>query len=334
MSAADQPEVSIVISVHNRAAMLMDCFRGIAAQSLARERFEVVLIDNCSTEALQPVIDEARRTLGLHIVSARTSEDRGPAPARNLGVGMARGPIIAFTDSDCRPTPRWLELGMAAMAEPAVSLVSGPVLPKPEQAATFFSKLSFVTVAEHPTFPTANLMVRRDVFDALGGFDASLSFRDPFRRATECADTDLAWRIIEAGHQRRFVAEAVMHHEIERQGVLMWLLEPTRLFLLPELVRRHPQLRSVLLRGGFFFYPKAMLALLGLPILLALLWWQPALLVAMVLLLVMWAAWRTRSLHPVALLRFCAQAPLHLARLLVMNASLLYGSVRFRSLVL
>lgn len=334
MKQGDQLEVSIVISVHNRAAMLNDCFRGIAAQTLPKDRFEVVLIDNCSTEELQPVLDEARSALGLRIVTARTAQDRGPAPARNMGVGLASGRIIAFTDSDCRPTPRWLELGLAAFDEPGVSMVSGPVLPKPEQSATFFSKLSFVTAAEHPTFPTANLMLRRDVFNALGGFDAALSFRDPFKRATECADTDLAWRIIEAGHQRRFVREAVMHHEIERQGMLMWLLEPTRLFLLPELVRRHPQLRTVLLRGGFFFYPKAALSLLGVPALIAALWWQPSLLVALPLLLLAWALWRTRSLHPLALLRFCARAPLHLARLMVMNASLLYGSVRFRSLVL
>lgn len=329
-----RPDISVVISVQNRSAMLMDCFRGLGAQTLAKDRFEVVVIDNCSTEDLQPLIEQARHSLGLQIRSARTGEDRGPAPARNLGVQMAQAGIIAFTDSDCRPTPMWLELGLAAMDQPGVGLVSGPVLPKPEQTASFTSKLSFVTATEHPTFPTANLMVRRDLFNELGGFDLSLSFRDPFRRAVECADSDLAWRIIEAGHLRRFVPQAVIHHELEVQGLLLWLLEPTRLFLLPELVRRHPGLRDELLTAGIFFYPPGLAVSLGLVLLSVIAFWQPSLLLALPVALVCYGAVRKGTANPVTLARFCVRAPLHALKLLVMNLSLLYGSVRFRSLVL
>lgn len=313
--------------------MLGDCLRGLAAQTLPHEDFEVVVIDNCSTEDLSPVIAQARG-LGLQIQFARTREDRGPAPARNLGVQMARGAVIAFTDSDCRPVPQWLALGLDEFRAAEVAMVSGPVLPKPEQTAGFTCKRSFVTTAEHPTFPTANLMVRRSVFLALHGFDTALCFRDPLNRATECADTDLAWRLIKAGHQRRFAAGAVMHHELEEQGLLLWLLEPTRLFLLPELVRRHPELRRSLLTGGVLFFPQGTLLYPGLLLLLALALWAPALLLALPLLLLARAAYRTRSVRPLVLLRHCALAPLHALRLLVMNLTLVYGSLRFRSLVL
>lgn len=330
----EKPEVSVVISVQNRSAMLMDCFRGLGAQTLAKDRFEVVVIDNCSTENLQLVMDEARAALGLDIRSARTAQDRGPAPARNRGVDMARGAIIAFTDSDCRPVPQWLAAGLAEFSAPEVGLVSGPVLPKPEQSASFTSKVTFITAVEHPTFPTANLMLRRDAFLALGGFDTSLSFRDPLNRATECADTDLAWRIIKSGHQRRFVPQAVMHHELETQGMLLWLLEPTRLFLLPALVRRHPELRKALLTAGVLFYPPGVLLYAGLLVIGLVAWWQPMLLLALPVLLLLRAIYRTRSANPLVLLAFCARAPLHAAKLMVMNLALLYGSVRFRSLVL
>ena len=98
---------------------------GAGCATLAKDRFEVVVIDNCSTEDLQPSIEQARDSLGLQIRSARTGEDRGPAPARNLGVQMAQAGIIAFTDSDCRPTPMWLELGLAAMEGPVWAWSAG-----------------------------------------------------------------------------------------------------------------------------------------------------------------------------------------------------------------
>ena len=56
------------------------------------------MIDNCSTEALEPVLERARTEWGLYIRSDRTKQDRGPAPARNIGVRMARGDLIAFTN--------------------------------------------------------------------------------------------------------------------------------------------------------------------------------------------------------------------------------------------
>lgn len=333
-AASDLPKVSVVISVKNRAEMLWDCFRGLGAQSYPRERFEVVVIDNCSSDDLSPVMARAREELGLVIVTRRTAVDRGPAPARNIGVSLASGEIIAFTDSDCRPTPEWMALGAAEFANQKVALVSGPVLPKPEQTATLTSKMSFVTTVEHPTFPTANLFVRKSVFLEHRGFDESLSFRDPFDRATECADTDLAWRIIKAGHERRFLSGAVMQHEIEQQGVWFWMLEGTRLFLVPELVRRHPELRGQLLTANLFFYPPALLIYVAIALVIAAALVQPWLLVAIPVLLLARGIQRTRSINPVELGRFCGRTLLHMPRMLVMSLSLLYGSVRFRSLVL
>lgn len=334
VNKTDRLAVSVVISVRNRVDMLGDCLRGLGEQTLDKSRFEVVVIDNFSTDNLSPVVDAARATFGLQIQFARTTQDRGPAPARNLGVEMAHGAIIAFTDSDCRPVPQWLALGLAAFDEPEVGMVSGPILPKPEQSVRFTTKVSFVTRSEHPTFPTANLMVRRSVFMLLGGFDVSLSVRDVFNRATECADTDLAWRLIKAGHQRRFVNEAVIHHELEAQTLVMWLLEPTRLFLLPELVRRHPELRQTLLTAKIIFYPPALSVYVGLLLVFAAVMWMPRLLWLVPLIILGRAVQRTRTFDIRVLLRFSVRAPLHFLRMLILNLSLLYGSVRYRTLVL
>jgi GT2 family glycosyltransferase len=327
------PDVSVVISCKNRAAMLWDCFLGLGAQTLPRERFEIVLMDNVSTDDLEAVADRARRELGLAVTCTRMDSDHGPAPARNRGVAIARAPVIAFTDSDCRPEPGWLEAGLAPFADPSVALVSGPVLPKPGQPIGVTAKITFAVISEHPTFPTANAFYRRAVFLDFGGFDLALSFDDPFGRATECADTDLAWRIIKAGHARRFVPEAVMRHEIETLSVFNWLMEPTRLFPLPELVRRHPELRRELLSWGIFFYP------LGTARVAAILAWLVACLFQPWLLLLGPAALLAIALRP----RRGATGDLgqrlgktsgEILRQILLTLSLLYGSLRFRSLVL
>ena len=327
------PVFSIVISVKNRSGMLLDCMRGLASQSLGLDRFEAVLVDNCSAEDLSPVVAKAQE-MGLNIRMVRTAVDNGPAPARNLGVSLARGDIIAFTDSDCRPTPDWLASALPHFSDPGVAIVSGPVLPKPEQKVEFTTRLTFITAGEHPSFPTANLCVRRSVFNEFGGFNPALCFKDPFDRATECADTDLAWRVIKAGHGKRFEPRALMHHELEKLSLLLWIVETSRLFVLPELVRLHPELRKPLLTWGLLFCPPAATLYLAVPFAIAATWWQPWLLLLLPALLVLRGVQQTRSFNPVRLAVFAGHTLAHVPRLLIMNATLIYGSIRFRCLVL
>lgn len=327
------PLATVVISCRNRSDLLRDCMAGLAAQSLGLGRFEVVLVDNRSTEDLSVVVREAA-AMGLDIRMLRTARDGGPAPARNLGVAEARAPVIAFTDSDCRPRPDWLARLLPHFEDAGVAFVGGPVLAKPGQEVGITSRLTFHTPQEHPSFPAANLAMRRDVFLAHGGFDPALSFHDPLGRATECADTDLAWRILEAGHRRAFEPGAVVEHEVESQSVGMWMAEPTRLFVLPELVRRHPQLRAQLLTLGVFFYAPSKAVYVVVPVLAWLAWTMPAALLVLPAVLVARGVQRTRSLDPRRLAAHAGRVLAHLPRMMILNATLLYGSIRFRSLVL
>lgn len=332
MTAA--PDVSVVISCKNRLVMLWDCFLGLGGQTLPRDRFEVVLMDNVSTDDLAALAERARRELGLAVTYVRMDSDHGPAPARNRGVELARGRVIAFTDSDCRPDPGWLEAGLAAFDDPAVAMASGPVLAKPNQPVTPTSKLTFLVATEHPSFPTANGWYRRDVFLGFGGFDTALSYDDPFGRATECADTDLAWRVIKAGHARRFVPDAVIRHEIEQLTVFNWLMEPTRLFPLPALVRRHPELRRELLTWGIFFYPWGTLRVGVILLWLAACLAMPWLLVLGPIGILALALRPRRGAGAGHLGQRLFKSAGEIVRLFTMSLALIYGSIRFRSLVL
>jgi hypothetical protein len=121
-AAAAAPEVSVVISVQNRLDDLTDCLQALGRQTLPRDRFEVVVIDNCSSVDLAPAFELARTTFGLRLKTLRTTRDGGPAPARNLGVTEAQGAIIAFTDWFATS----LELGGATAGDAA----GGTVFPR------------------------------------------------------------------------------------------------------------------------------------------------------------------------------------------------------------
>ncbi|MBL8702114.1 MAG: glycosyltransferase [Alphaproteobacteria bacterium] len=325
--------VSVVISTKNRVGLLADALRGLASQTLDPSRFEVIILDNQSTDDIAGLIEDWRARVKFELRYHRMDVDGGPSPSRNLGARMARGPIVAFTDSDCRPAPGWLENGLAAMA-PDIAFATGVVLYKPGQQVQFLSKLSAERTWDHPGFPTANIFYRRDVFLEFGGFDVTLSFRDPFDRAVECADTDLAWRMLEAGRRRTFVPEAIVYHEIETLPLKLWLIEPTRLFVMPLLLRKHPELRRVLLTARLFFFPGTLIIYLGLLLAIAAMAVAPALLWLAVPVIFLRALVGLRPFRLSDFPRRIVETVLNIARVGIMAMTLVYGSLRYRCLVL
>src|SRR5690606_31008932 len=111
---APPPRVSVIVPVRDDVEGLSRCVAALQAQDYPTDRFEVVVIDNGSIRDLRPVVpDEPRFRL--------VREDRpGSYVARNAGVAVATGEVLAFTDADCRPRADWLSQGVAALARPDV----------------------------------------------------------------------------------------------------------------------------------------------------------------------------------------------------------------------
>jgi glycosyltransferase involved in cell wall biosynthesis len=325
-------QASVIIPTKNRSGLLMDALDAISNQTFTGS-FELFVMDNLSTDDTEEVVRNFAESVPFPVHYVRMERDGGPVPARNCAARMAAGRVLAFTDSDCRPCPEWLERGFQAI-ESGAALASGPVTYKPEQLRGFFAKRTAETLTEHPTYPTANAFYRKDVFLELGGFDEGLSFTDPFDRAVECADTDLAWRVIEAGYRNEFVPDQWVYHEIEVQSPSAWLLEPTRLFVLPELIRRHPQLRDRLLTHRLFFHPGSIIyyiaALLAIPMAIV----SPWLLIVFPIAFAVRAIRRLDGFAPRAWGQAGMQVAMNIARNYLLCATLVYGSVRFRTLVL
>ena len=326
-------EVSVIIPTLNRSRLLREVLESLFAQTLEKIRYEIIVVDNASTDDTPQMIAALQKDAPVSLRYHRLEKDSGPAKARNLGARLASGRVLAFTDSDCRADSGWLAAGIAVLSDD-IAFVGGQVLHKPEQRVRFFSAICQPTTAENPTYPTANIMYRREVFLAMGGFSEDLCFQTFFdNKPIECADTDLAWRIKEAGMASRFVPEMIIYHEVPLKKPLTWIVDPFRLFSLPVLVKRHPQLRTLFLYRRIFFRAENALfylALLAIP--LAFLHPAFLLLAAPYPLLLVYLLRENLNMRKVGKLLF--QIPVLAARQVFVSAGLIYGSLRFRSLVL
>jgi GT2 family glycosyltransferase len=94
---SDLPEITAILTTHNRAHLLPRVLDGLVGQSLARDRFEVVVIDDASTDVTPAVLAAYQDRLPLRIVRQGQS---GLAAAKNLGVFMSRAPVLLFMDDD------------------------------------------------------------------------------------------------------------------------------------------------------------------------------------------------------------------------------------------
>jgi glycosyltransferase involved in cell wall biosynthesis len=327
------PLVSIVIPAHKRSALAVDLIHSLWMLDFDFSQLEIVVCDDASTDETPQILRALAEQSPCPMKVIFNTRNCGPAGARNLAVQVARGEFLAFVDTDCRVDPQWLRRLLGSF-EDNVAFVAGAILNKPEQKIVFFSRHRPGVAQEHPSYPTENIMYRHSIWKQFGGFDERLCFRNILGRPNECADVDLAWRILEAGFERRFCADAIVYHEVEPQKLKNWLAEPFRLFVVPALVRRHPRLRERMLYRRFFFYPGSIrfyVACLLLPVAFYFLHFWGVLAVALGFLLLRLLK---RTLVDRKSSYSTAQWLLLLGRQLVMSSALIYGSIRFRCLVL
>src|SRR4051794_15837438 len=105
------------MATHNRRDRLIAMLDSLRAQTLARDRFEVIVVDDASTDGTKEELTRqaARGDLDLKLI--RREKAGGPATARNEGWRAASADLVAFTDDDCVAVPGWLEAGLAAHSD-------------------------------------------------------------------------------------------------------------------------------------------------------------------------------------------------------------------------
>lgn len=127
--------ISIIIPTLNRVDALTLALRSFVAQGLPVERFEILIVDNGSTDATRRASEQFMAQHPSHQIRYLFEPEPGLLSGRHRGALEARGSILTFVDDDIEADPRWLEAIQEAFADPSVQLVGGRNWPRYEAEA-------------------------------------------------------------------------------------------------------------------------------------------------------------------------------------------------------
>ncbi len=205
--------VSIVVPVYNAKRTIERCLESLICQTF--EDYEIILvIDSCSNDGSFNLIDKFIKNHPEKKIRLFTEVKRGPSQARNKGIENSSGEIVAFTDSDCVASRKWLEDMVKAFDDEKIAAVAGNIRGyKPSNLIEKFLCVFTLKGLEKGRdfvkysilqggFATANLSVRNDLLKKICGFQ-NLRIGE---------DHDLCARLYELGFNIRYTTHAIIYH--------------------------------------------------------------------------------------------------------------------------
>ncbi|MDX9709234.1 MAG: glycosyltransferase [Trichloromonas sp.] len=203
--SSDNLTVSVVVPVYNGAEIIEDCIEALLCQVFTPGQFEIIIVNNRSTDGTQEIIDR-------YPVRSLYESKRGPAAARNAGIRASTAKFVAFTDADCIPHNDWLAKLISSMTD-SVCGAGGQIVSyyQDDVVSSFIDQIVFrqrynILQKSPPHITTANACYRRTSLEKIGLFDESFPFA-----AGE--DRDLGERLAIAGETFVFAEDAIVRHK-------------------------------------------------------------------------------------------------------------------------
>jgi glycosyltransferase involved in cell wall biosynthesis len=172
------PPVSVIIPVYNNLERLKICLQALEKQTYPDNLFEILVVDNASDQSIEAAIS--------HFKSVRTLWEpiKGSYTARNKGIELSNGDVIAFTDSDCIPEPDWIEKGVYRLfSEENCGMVGGKIeiFALDREKPTIYEHHDRITYLQQELWinqfnygATANLFTLRSIIEEVGVFKTEL----------------------------------------------------------------------------------------------------------------------------------------------------------------
>jgi len=174
--------ISVVIPAYNEEQNIKRCLEGFVHQKTTQE-FEVILVDNNSTDRTVEVGREFEKKIPLRIIEEK---EKGRGHARAAGFKAAKGDIILSTDADAIVPSTWIEDMAQAFEDPTVAAVTGTG--KMIDASGFKNTLATFTLPlamhlyallhRHHWLSGFNFGIRKDIYEKSGGFKAINGLED------------------------------------------------------------------------------------------------------------------------------------------------------------
>ncbi len=199
-------DYSIIVPAYNADDVIGKCVAALMAQSVARERYEIVVVDDGSSDATGAAARAAGADRVLRI------QHGGPSAARNAGIEAAQGEIVLFTDADCEPAPTWLERMTAPFDDPEVMGAKGTYRTRQTSSIARLVQLEFdIRYERMAALPRIDFIdtyaaaYRRSLLVEHGGFDTAFPI-------PSAEDIDLSFRLARQGHRFVFAPDAWVWH--------------------------------------------------------------------------------------------------------------------------
>lgn len=228
-------EVSIVLCTLDRAAQLENAIRSILEQDVDPRRYEIVVVDNCSRDRTPQVVQDfqSRAANVRYVYEGRL----GLSTARNRGTAESRAPIVAFFDDDGTADPGWLDALLKVFREDADAGAAGGLIyvgwpaEKPDWMPMdfqgYYGACDYGEVRRSLAFPQypygANMMIRRQFLEAIGGFNDALGAKG--KDILQGDELDVFERLSTRNIKVVYEPRAVVHHWVPAERVTRkWLL--------------------------------------------------------------------------------------------------------------
>jgi glycosyltransferase involved in cell wall biosynthesis len=211
-----QPLVTVIVPVWNDVHRIKKCVQAIQSQNLDSNFYEVIVVDNSSTDGTFEVLSELSNIIVLNEPSP------GSYAARNRALSIAKGKYVAFTDSDCLPSKNWLdEMLNYYKVDPSIGLIAGAVdffieeSSDVETAAIDYESLFSMDQkinAHNGVSITANWFSTKKICLDFGKFDASLKSGGDHALSKKISDkgfTVIYGRNAVVAHPRRNISQII-----------------------------------------------------------------------------------------------------------------------------
>jgi mycofactocin glycosyltransferase len=207
---AEFPSVSIIIPVHNRPEDIKACLNSLMLLNYPKDKLEVLVVDDASTDETPDVVSR------FPVRLIRNKQNRQASFCRNLAAHQTKGEILAFIDSDCLADSGWLLELIPAFRDSTLGAVGGRVdayydkggLDRYEKVKSSLIMGTWPkrSQQDNPFFyvPSCNLLVRRELFVGLDGFNETLIVGE---------DVDLCFQIVKQGYRLEYRTMGTVYHK-------------------------------------------------------------------------------------------------------------------------
>ena len=220
--------LSIIICSYNRASYISDALTSLYNQSSGLDNFEVIIVDNNSTDNTKEVYAIWRQTNTNGQFTFISETQQGASFARNTGAAIAKGEWVCFMDDDAVATPNYVENILKHIQnKPDAVGFGGRIIPKyipsePKGMSYYVSSLvgnfDYAPIAcafENGKYPLeSNMIVKKSVYDKIGGFNVNLpGVVGTLRIGGE--GKELFYKILALGHIIYYDPAICVHHVVE-----------------------------------------------------------------------------------------------------------------------